>query len=65
MKKQTFTMEEAAEVLGISRNSANGGVRSGEIPSIGVARWVLGLRTAVERLLAREEGTPDAQADRG
>jgi excisionase family DNA binding protein len=44
-----FTVEEAAEVLRISRGSAYEAVRTGEIPSIRINRRILVPR---ERLLA-------------
>ncbi len=60
MEKQTLTVEEAAKMLGISRNSAYEGVRSGEIPSIKVGRRLLVPRTALERFLANPDGTADS-----
>ena len=51
MECATFTVEEAAEVLGIGRNSAYEGVRTGEIPSVRIRRRILVPRAALERLL--------------
>ena len=48
---QTATVEEAATVLGIGRNTAYEGIRSGEIPSIRVGRRVLVPKAALARLL--------------
>lgn len=51
-EKLTLTVEEAAEVLGISRPSAYQGVERGEIPHIRVGKRILVPRSALERLLA-------------
>ena len=40
-KKHTCTVEEAAAILGISRNSAYEGVKQGQIPSIRVGKRIL------------------------
>lgn len=48
----TMTVEEAAEVLGISRSLAYEGVHSGEIPSITVGRRILIPRAALEEWLS-------------
>lgn len=46
-----LTVEQAAEVLAISRGSAYLGVRAGEIPSVRVGRCIRVPRQALERLL--------------
>ena len=46
------TVDEAARLLGISRNLAYEGVRSGAIPSLRIGRRLLVPRAALERLLA-------------
>ena len=51
MECATFTVEEAAEVLGIGRNSAYEGVRTGEIPSVRIGKRILVPRAALERRL--------------
>jgi len=51
----TFTVEEAAEMLGISRTFAYEAVRRGELPAIRIGRRLLVPRAALARLLA-----PDA-----
>ncbi|MFZ0147019.1 MAG: helix-turn-helix domain-containing protein [Xanthobacteraceae bacterium] len=48
----TLTVDEAAEILRISRSSAYKAVRSGEIPCVRVARRFIIPRAAIERLLA-------------
>ena len=40
-KKHTGTVDEAAEALGISRNSAYEGVKEGQIPSIRIGKRIL------------------------
>jgi excisionase family DNA binding protein len=47
----TFTVEEAARVLGISRAKAYQCVRSGEIPSIRFGRRMLVPRVALAKLV--------------
>ena len=47
----TLTVEEAAQVLGIGRNSAYEGIRAGEIPSVRIGRRILVPRCALDRLL--------------
>ncbi len=40
-KKITGTVDEAAEILGVSRNSAYEGVKEGSIPSMRVGKRIL------------------------
>ncbi|HZJ28142.1 MAG TPA: helix-turn-helix domain-containing protein [Acidimicrobiia bacterium] len=49
--KITYTVTEAAELLGISRSSAYECVRRGEIPSLTLGRRVVIPRRAFEALL--------------
>ncbi len=51
MSKLTFTVPEAARLLGISRTSAYECVRRGEIPSLTLGRRVVISRHQLERLL--------------
>lgn len=51
-EKLTYTVGEAASLLGIGRNSAYEGVKSGEIPSIKIGGRILIPRTALEAKLA-------------
>jgi excisionase family DNA binding protein len=48
----TYTVGEAAQLLGISRNSAYEAARRGEIPTIRVGRRILVPRNRLEELLA-------------
>jgi excisionase family DNA binding protein len=50
-ERLTYTVEEAAELLGISRNSAYEAVRKGEIPTIRLGRRILIPRSRLEALL--------------
>jgi excisionase family DNA binding protein len=47
----TFTVEETAALLGLSRNLAYAGVASGQIPSVKIGRRIVVPRLALERLL--------------
>lgn len=47
----TLTVEQAAKILGLGRNSAYEGVRRGEIPVIKVGKRLLVPRAALEKLL--------------
>jgi excisionase family DNA binding protein len=49
--KQTYSVEEAARILGVGRNSAYEAVRAGQIPAIRVSHRILVPRAALERLL--------------
>jgi excisionase family DNA binding protein len=54
VERRTLTVEEAARVLGIGRNTAYDAVRRGEIPTITIGRRLLVPRDALERMLAGE-----------
>lgn len=58
--KITYTVTEAAELLGISRSSAYECVRRGEIPSLTLGRRVVIPRRAFEALLDRTR-SPETQ----
>ena len=60
-ERQTYTVEQAAELLGIGRNTAYEAVRRREIPTIKIGRRLLVPRAALERMLAGE-GSPNAAA---
>ena len=59
---RTYTVDEAAELLGISRNGAYEGVRSGQIPSIRIGKRILVPKAALERMLAGDVGNGAAMA---
>jgi excisionase family DNA binding protein len=50
----TYTVEEAARLLGISRNSAYEAVRRGELPTIRLGRRILIPRSRLEDFLASQ-----------
>ena len=51
MLRLTYTVPEAAQLLGISRTSAYDCVRRGEIPALTLGRRIVITRTALEELL--------------
>lgn len=53
-EQRTYSVTEAARILGISRNSAYEGVRRGEIPVIRVGGRILVPAAALNRLLGIE-----------
>jgi excisionase family DNA binding protein len=52
MERQTLTVEEAARILGIGRNSAYEAARRGELPVIRIGHRYVVPRVALERLLS-------------
>jgi excisionase family DNA binding protein len=50
-ERRTTTIDEAAQVLGISRNSAYAAAKRGEIPTVKIGRLLLVPITALDRLL--------------
>jgi excisionase family DNA binding protein len=50
-ERQTLKIEEAAKILGISRNTAYDAVRSGQLPTVKIGRRFLVPKAALERLL--------------
>lgn len=51
-ERLTYTVTEAARLLGISRNSAYEAARAGDLPSIRLGRRILIPRDRLERFLA-------------
>ncbi len=47
----TYTVDEAAQLLGISRNSAYEAARTGDLPTIRLGRRILVPRSRLEELL--------------
>jgi excisionase family DNA binding protein len=57
-KRLVFTVEEAAQLLGISRSFAYEAVQRGEIPSMRIGRRILVPKAALQRFL-NAEGSAD------
>ena len=55
-ERQTLKIEEAAKVLGISRNTAYDAVKSGQLPTVRIGRRFLVPKAALERLLMKATG---------
>ncbi len=53
-----FSARQAAELLGLSRNSIYQGIITGEIPSIRVGKRILIPRLSLEKMLAHEANKP-------
>jgi excisionase family DNA binding protein len=51
-ERRTVSVEEAGRILGISRGSAYGLAKSGELPTIRLGKRVLVPKAALERMLA-------------
>ena len=62
--RQTLTVEEAAVLLGIGRNSAYQAIARGELPALRLGRRLLVPRTALARHLA-ESGAVERDAPGG
>ena len=62
MKRGTYTVVEAARVLGISREVAYRAVSTGEIPSVRIGKRILIPRVALDRLLAADTPTRPVEA---
>lgn len=58
-ERLTFTVEEAARLLGIGRSLAYGLVATGELPSIRLGRRIVIPRSAVDGLLTSAGHDPD------
>jgi excisionase family DNA binding protein len=58
MERLTYSVPEAAQVLGISRMGAYVAVRAGDIPSIRIGRRLLVPRAALARLLGEDHPPP-------
>lgn len=60
--RQTLTVEEAAALLGIGRNSAYQAIARGELPVLRLGRRLLIPRAALERRLAEVRGANPSTA---
>lgn len=59
-KALTISVEEAAKLLGLSRNAAYGAVRRGEIPSLTIGGRRLVLSKPLHRMLDGDSAAPIA-----
>lgn len=50
-KRRTYTVMEAGEILGLSRESAYKAAKAGDLPTIKIGKRVLVPRVALERML--------------
>jgi len=53
-QKAVLTVDEAAEILRLSRNATYQGIERKQIPSVRIGKRILVPRAALERLLAGE-----------
>ena len=59
-ERRTFTVPEAARLLGIGRSAAYDAARRGELPTLRIGRRILVPRAALEQLLSLSCSTPDS-----
>ena len=52
LSRRTYTIDEAARLLGIGRNSAYEAATRGEIPTIKIGKRVVVPKAALDRMLA-------------
>lgn len=53
--RHTYTVDEAAERLGIGRNAAYEAIKRGELPALRIGRRLVVPRAALDRLLSGAE----------
>jgi excisionase family DNA binding protein len=59
IERSTYTVPEAAQLLGLSRNRTYEAIAAGEVPALRIGRRVLVPRAALERMLS-EAGSGNA-----
>jgi excisionase family DNA binding protein len=59
-----LTVEEAAQVLRISRQSAYQAARAGELPTVKIGRRLLVPRARLEQMLGLNDDAPAGQSER-
>lgn len=59
MRRETLTVAEAAQVLGISRGAAYRAVRAGDIPSLRIGERIVVPRAALDRYLQGDTNNPE------
>jgi len=60
-ERATYTIVEAAEILGIARSSAYRAARTGEIPTIKIGRRILVARQALADIIGKHGRTEPMQ----
>ena len=60
--RRTYTVEEAGELLGLSRGSVYEAVRRGDIPTVRIGRRILVPMRQLDRLLDAEPGETETPA---
>ena len=65
MERRTYTVTEAATVLGISRTSAYERVRAGELPALRLGRRIVIARAVIDAFVSGSAGTDDGRDPRG
>jgi excisionase family DNA binding protein len=53
-ERKTYTIEEAAHLLGVGRNQCYEAARSGSIPTLKIGKRILVPKAALDRMLAGE-----------
>jgi excisionase family DNA binding protein len=61
-ERQTYTVEEAAAILGIARATAYIAVRDGSLPTIRIGRRLLVPRAQIDRMLGLNDERPAASS---
>ena len=54
ISRRTYTIEEAAQLLGIGRNHAYEAAKRGDIPSIKIGKRIVVPKAAIDRMLEGE-----------
>jgi len=63
IERETFTVDEAAKILGIGRSKAYEAIQSGEIPSLRFGKRIVVPRQSIDRVLmsaCQENKLPEA-----
>jgi len=60
-ERATYSVPEAARVLGVSRNTAYEAIKAGQIPALRIGRRIVVPRQEIDRLLSASPA-PAAQA---
>lgn len=64
MERETMTVEEAAQKLGIGRGTAYRAAQTGELPTIRLGKRLVVPREAIDRMLAEAPAVRAAPGDR-